>query len=102
MWISAEPLIGAIHMSALESFGGGTATGRLVIIGGETGKGYREMDMGSARGLLSDCRRLGIAAWVKQDSGPVPGRRGRWTEEEFAIREMPQTTTRPDDTLAKR
>lgn len=69
--LSLEPLLGPIKLPK--------PCPRLnhVIIGGESGPGWRNMRIDSLESLVNDCRKLQIPVYVKQDSGPVAGNRGR-------------------------
>lgn len=48
-----------------------------IIVGGESGPGARPFDIEWARKTIGDCRAAGVPVFVKQDSGPRPGQRGR-------------------------
>lgn len=82
-WISAEPLLGPVSIDAWSRSLG------WVVIGGESGQGHRPMDMSHARALGHQCVAAGIPVFVKQDSGPRPGMQGRFTAEEWALKEFP-------------
>jgi protein gp37 len=96
-WISAEPLLGEItfvgrwveyrdpriHENWLERLD-------WVVIGGESGQGHRQMDMEHARSLIAQCQAVETRVFVKQDSGPRPGMQGRFTAEEWAIKQYPK------------
>lgn len=58
LFLSAEPLIGQVTAD-LDGID-------WVIIGGESGKGARPMDLRWARSLIQDCRDKDVAAFVKQ------------------------------------
>ena len=107
-WISAEPLLGAVDVDAFLRCRGCGYTARdkseqmdhhlcraptealdWVVIGGESGSDPRPMDMEHARDLIAQCKAAGVPVFVKQDSGPRPGMQGRFTDEEFALREYP-------------
>jgi len=47
------------------------------------------MAMDDARDLIQQVQRAGAAIFVKQDNGPRPGMQGRFTDEEFALKEYP-------------
>jgi hypothetical protein len=47
------------------------------------------MDIDGARSLIEQCRTAGVPVFVKQDNGPRPGMRGRFTAEEWALKEYP-------------
>lgn len=60
--------------------GDGPDMGGLIswcIAGGESGPGYRQMDVDWLRSLVGQCQEAGVAVWVKQDSHVYPGRQGR-------------------------
>ena len=84
-FISAEPLLDCLRLKRILYFG------RIdwVIVGGESGPGYRKMDMDWVREIKEDCDRdPGIAFFMKQDSGPKPGMRGR-IPDDLWIQEFP-------------
>jgi protein gp37 len=68
-FVSAEPLLGQINL------GGYLARDRVnwVIGGGESGAGFRPMDMDWARDLRDQCQRAGVAYFHKQGAGRYPG-----------------------------
>ena len=87
-FLSCEPLLGPVDLSKYQPFcrslGGfkaarGILAGTVdwVIVGGESGAGHRQMDATWLASLVEQCRGAGVAVWVKQDSGPYPGRQGR-------------------------
>jgi protein gp37 len=82
-FISAEPLLGpvALNLSGIH----------WLIAGGESGDSARPMEIDWARALRDACRGAGVAFFMKQDSGPRPGLRGR-IPEDLWIKEMPRTS----------
>lgn len=60
-----------------------------VIVGGESGAGHRQMDVDWLRSLVEQCREAGVAVWVKQDSGPYPGKQGR-IPDDLMIQQLPE------------
>lgn len=105
-WLSCEPLLGPVSLRWLAAWDGkalkprgtqptttnhldGLRRLRWVVIGGESGSGYRRMDMEHARILIAQCKAAGVATFVKQDNGPRPGMQGRFTAEEWALKEYP-------------
>jgi protein gp37 len=48
-----------------------------VIVGGESGPGYREMPVKAFTDVADQCREAKVPLFVKQDSGPRPGGQGR-------------------------
>jgi protein gp37 len=63
--ISAEPLLGRIILDHKDA----KASLDWVITGGESGPGYRPLDMDAVRYLRDQCRDLGIAFHHKQNGG---------------------------------
>src|SRR5690349_10648329 len=83
-FLSAEPLLGPLDIA--EHLGPRLVS--WVIVGGESGPGWREMDISWVRWLGSQCRERGAAFFLKQLGG-WPDKRGgakatldgkRWTE----------------------
>lgn len=76
-FLSCEPLLEPLDLSAAckSSRGrfGGMLTPDWVIVGGESGRGYRPMDLDWARDLRDQCQRMRIPFFYKQGSGPRPG-----------------------------
>lgn len=66
-FLSCEPLLGPLDL--------GLSLGYVdwVIAGGESGPGFRPMDLDWARSLQRQCKLVGTAFWFKQESGPRPG-----------------------------
>lgn len=62
------------------------------IIGGESGPGARPMDVDWVISIVEQCRGAGVACFVKQDSGPKPGKQGR-IPDELWIKEYPNAGT---------
>lgn len=99
-FVSYEPALGPVDFQRYIYDGawmndplatrGFTAT-RLnwIIVGGESGPGAREFDLAWARSIVAQCRAAGVAMFIKQDSGRLPGIQGRFTDEEWAIKEFP-------------
>ena len=69
-----------------------------VICGGESGPGFRKMEMQWARNLRDLCARSGVGFFLKQDSGYHPGLRPYLVEEDgrqMKWRQYPGELTRP-------
>lgn len=66
-FLSCEPLLGPVN------FGWPAPNPAIdwVIIGGESGGGYRAMDLDHARQLAAQCKAFEIPAWFKQVGGNV-------------------------------
>lgn len=97
-WVSLEPLLGHIDLigkdeqsSALHAY-----EDRLQldwgVVGGESGSDHRAMDMHAARYIIRQFTDAGVPLFVKQDSGPRPGMQGRFTAEEWALKQYPNCT----------
>lgn len=87
-WLSCEPLLGPICIGEAASPVPGI---KWVVVGGESGSEWRPMAMEDARQIIADGQRAGAAVFVKQDNGPRPGLQGRFTAEEWALKEYPKT-----------
>jgi len=93
-FLSCEPLLGTINLGWLRVDEGNvdclagwrsddfescgvprTATAAIdwVIVGGESGRGHRPMQLDWARDLREQCRAAGVPFFFKQNSGPRPG-----------------------------
>jgi protein gp37 len=86
-FLSCEPLLGPLNLQnvrckpydfdALQGvvFGPGNSglEGRIrwLIVGGESGPGWRPMEYSWALGIFAQCVKAGVAFWGKQRAGPV-------------------------------
>jgi len=57
-----------------------------VIVGGESGPGFRSMKVEWLADIVEQCRAAQVPVFIKQDAGPIPGMRGNipydlWTKE---------------------
>lgn len=81
-WLSIEPII---HRVSIEEAVGDVAWSFLdfVVVGGESGPGYRPMDLGWARDIRDECNYYGVPFFFKQTAGKglIP--------EDLQIRELP-------------
>jgi protein gp37 len=91
-FLSIEPMLSGINLS-LE----GTIRGKFkplymmvdqIIVGGESGSAHKErqLDLHAAADIYAQCKQWGVKFFMKQDSGPRPGMRGRipddlWVQE---------------------
>lgn len=75
-FLSCEPLLGPLQLNAgsewssFDMMNGGID---WVICGGESGKGYRSMNLDWARSLRDQCQAAGVPYFYKQSSGVLPG-----------------------------
>lgn len=106
-FLSCEPLLGPVALMARDQADGGQrnyltgywhgsgASGTdapsidWLIVGGESGPKARPMDLAWARSLVAQGRAAGVPVFVKQDSGPRSGMQGRFTDDEWAVKEFP-------------
>ncbi len=68
-FLSVEPLLGPVQL-ALDGIA-------WVIVGGESGRGFRMMEVSWLEAVVAQCQAAGVACWVKQDSHPRDGQQGR-------------------------
>lgn len=88
-FVSAEPLLGPIDPgNAFDPPVDGSDYQPIdwLIIGGETGPKHRPMQVEWAEALAASA---GCAVFVKQDSGPRPGKQGRLSDALWARKEYP-------------
>jgi protein gp37 len=82
-WVSAEPLLSELPSLDLTGIG-------WVVVGGESGPGHREMDVGWLLEVVARCDFAGVPVFVKQDSGRYGEQQGRipnsvWARKEFPV-----------------
>ena len=100
-FVSAEPLLGRVDVRRWLAGGMDPALPReqilaqlgrqgiaWVIIGGESGPRARPLDIAQVRSVVEQCRRAGVPVFVKQDSGPRPGMKGR-IPDDLWVKEFP-------------
>lgn len=80
---------GGVMCTECNGYGHGCTRLRWVIVGGESGGKRRPMQIEWARDLIRQCKDAGVPVFVKQDNGLRPGMQGRFTDDEFAIKEFP-------------
>ena len=92
-FLSLEPLLGPLPSLDLTGID-------WAIIGGESGSGAREMDLGWVRDLIGQCRETGTAVFVKQlgsrwahaNGGDSHGGDMSLWPEDLRVREFPRAT----------
>jgi len=97
-FLSVEPLLGPIEFSDAtnapdlrERLGRPALEGiDWIIVGGESGPGRREMDPAWLASIAAQADAAGVALFVKQDSGPRSGLRGRIPDALWARKEYPR------------
>ena len=68
-FLSCEPLLGPIRLAAIDEI-------NWVIVGGESGPGFRPCKLEWIESIVSQCRAAGVPVFVKQFSGPRSEMRG--------------------------
>lgn len=81
-FVSVEPLIGPLPELDLREI-------QWLILGGESGPGYRPMRLEWALEVAEHCKRQGVALFVKQDSAFRSGQRGRLPDSLWGHKEYP-------------
>lgn len=67
-WVSVEPMLEKLDLTPWMADG----TLNWVVVGGESGKGHREMKPEWAQAILEQCRRYGVPFFLKQWSAFSP------------------------------
>ena len=81
-FLSLEPLLGPLPSLDLSGIG-------WVIVGGESGPRARPLEAEWVRDLRDRCLEAAIPFFLKQDTGPRPGRRGRFADPDEWPRQYP-------------
>ena len=79
-FVSYEPALGEVDFAPF------IAGIDQLVIGGESGPGFRVLPLEWVENTVAQCRAAGTAVYVKQDSGRFPGKQGRipdrlWVQE---------------------
>jgi protein gp37 len=82
-FLSLEPLLEDLGTLDLMGIG-------WVIVGGESGPRAKPCEIAWIQAIVEQCRTAGIPVFVKQDSGPKPGKQGR-IPDALWIHEWPET-----------
>lgn len=87
-WLSCEPLVGPLDLSDYLD--------RLdwVVAGGESGPGHHVWPLKWIENLHRQCTTNGVRFFCKQDSGPLPGRQGRISDEIWSTKQWPSRASR--------
>jgi protein gp37 len=86
IWFHWEPHPGMATMAEIERWEKSRVD--WVIVGGESGRGFRACEPEWILRIVEQCEAAGVPVFVKQDSGPKPGQQGRISDELF-IQEFP-------------
>lgn len=82
-WLSCEPLIGPVKLgSSLKGI-------QWVIVGGESGPGFRPMQLEWARSIMAECREHGVAFFMKQIAARVKDETAESIPADLRFREWP-------------
>ena len=81
-FLSLEPLLGPLPGLPLEGIG-------WVIVGGESGPGWRPMAVEWLEAIRDQCVAADVPLFVKQDAGPLTGRQGRLPEDLWRHKAFP-------------
>jgi len=92
-FLSVEPMLEQFDLCLMPgeevSVEAGAARGiHWVIVGGESGSKRRPFELAWLRSVVEQCHAASVPVFVKQDSGPKPGQRGR-IPDELWIKEFP-------------
>lgn len=88
-FLSCEPLLGPLKLTPW-LYGSPQHPGiDWIIIGGESGPGFRMMDMNWVADLRVQCRDAKVPVFFKQDSSKKPGSKGRASPELWACKNFP-------------
>lgn len=110
-FVSVEPMLGTVDLREwlasgyCANCGDGTPYGSCCddplrideailqwgIVGGESGPGFRPMEVEWVQDLSDQFKIAGIPLFVKQAAGPWPGRQGRLPDALWKLKEMPST-----------
>ena len=85
-WLSCEPLLGPIDLTDWLLM---EPPIDWVVVGGESGPGHRPMKIEWLESIVYQCGATATPVYVKQDSGPRPGKQGRIPDELWAHKEFP-------------
>ena len=95
-FVSLEPLLGSVDLAPWlipvvpapppEAMNGSI---NWVIIGGESGPGFRPMDIAWMESVAADCQAAGVACYIKQASALTPGRQGNIPNSLWALKQFP-------------
>ncbi len=106
-WLSMEPLLGPVDLtratgSTVFDTGGEGPRDKApidwIVVGGESGKNFRPLEMAWARDLRDQCSLARTAYFYKQGSGRMPGNAPYLVEEDgrkMAYRQFPGELTAP-------
>lgn len=102
-FLSVEPLLGPVNLNAICAYDSAGDTARLdvtrapyrldwVIVGGESGPGYRQMDPHWARSLRDQCADARVPFFMKQMCG-ASQQRMQLIPEDLMVRQVPELVT---------
>lgn len=100
-WVSVEPMLGPVILDdwLFAEFLQGDITQHQertlswLVCGGESGPGYRPMDIKWVRQLQAQCELASVPFYVKQASALRPGQQGDIPDDLWALKEFPEVAT---------
>lgn len=103
-FLSCEPLLGPIDLTmGFESFHShdpmlnrNPSPVSWAIVGGESGPNFRSPAVGWITDIVQQCDEAGVPVFVKQDSGPLPGRQHRIPDHIWVRKEFPKSIQREE------
>jgi len=87
-WVSFEPLLDIIELD--EIFGQTRAYFDWAVIGGESGKNFRDIECQVIFDLAYSCATVRIPVYVKQAAGTKPGLQGRIPDDVWSMKQFPK------------
>lgn len=101
-FVSAEPLLGPLDLQRRLIWRGNVGPQLFsefdapaerdvdwVICGGESGDGFRFMETAWVEAIARQCKAANVPLFVKQDSGRLPGRKGKLPKDLWAMKQVP-------------
>ena len=83
LWISYEPAIGPLSIRGFEQ------KPDWIVFGGETGPGFRPMQLEWAENLLAECREFRVPFYMKQVAARTPGMGKEFIPPHLQVQEYP-------------
>ena len=88
-FLSYEPALGPVDLGDWLSLNPTDIGIDWVIVGGESGPGFRTMNLDWLRSVVGQCKAAGVPVFVKQASGLRPGQQGNIPDDLWALKESP-------------
>jgi protein gp37 len=93
--VSVEPILERVdlkltHRLPMELQGKTNGGISGIIVGGESGPGFRHCKLEWIADIAEQCKSVGVGCFVKQFSGPKPGMRGSIPDELWNLKQLPK------------